>query len=313
MLKVSIIIPCYNQAEFLADTLSNLQKQTLSDFECIVVDDGSTDDSADIVRVFACLDSRFCLVQKENGGTASARNLGLKRAKGEYIQFLDADDGIDVDKLRRQVELMEKTNVDVSYTDFLHFREDVPGEIVYVPHSKIKSRALCGLRFSLLTRWGIDFSLPPGAFLYRRTFIESHNLHFFEEIRFREDWNFHLEVSKCKPKICSLPDYVGAFYRINPKGKTSSAQKITSGNIMFLEYKCHQLHGTELILWAYRMSCELLMLLGRCVKYHSFSGLSLLGKLFSSSRSTVLFVLAVFLLPLAFVHTLIRSVIEYTL
>ena len=72
---VSIIIPCYNQAEFLPDTLANLQQQTMQDFECVVVDDGSTDNSAEIVRKTAAVDPRFRLVQKPNGGSATARKL----------------------------------------------------------------------------------------------------------------------------------------------------------------------------------------------------------------------------------------------
>ena len=87
MPKVSIIIPCYNQAEFLLQALEALQKQTLKDFECIIVDDGSTDSSAQIADEFIKQDNRFRLIRKPNGGTATARNMGLRTATGNMYSF----------------------------------------------------------------------------------------------------------------------------------------------------------------------------------------------------------------------------------
>ena len=313
MRKVSIIVPCYNQAEFLPSTLECLSKQTLSNFECIIVDDGSTDNSATIAEEFARQDARFSVLRKENGGTATARNRGLRHATGEYIQFLDADDEIEKDKLRRQTEFMDSRNLDVTFTDFLHFREDEQSKRTYVPHSKVKSRALLGLHFSLLTRWGVDFSLPPCAFLYRREFLEEHDLHFSESIRYREDWDFHLSVSKAKPRMARMDGYVGAYYRINMKGKTSSADKLTRGNIGYVAYKCHQLNAIDSLLLAYRLSCEVLLLLGRCAKYRKLSSLKLLSELFTGFRSVMLFIVSILLLPLAFIHVCVRVICEYTL
>ena len=313
MIKVSIIVPCYNQAEFLPSTLKSLSGQSLDDFECIIVDDGSTDNSASIAEEFARQDARFSVLRKENGGTATARNMGLRHATGEYIQFLDADDEIEKDKLRRQTAFMDSRNLDVTFTDFLHFREDGQSGRTYVPHSWVKSRALLGLHFSMLTRWGVDFSLPPCAFLYRREFLEKHDLHFSESIRYREDWDFHLSVSKAKPRMARMDGYVGAYYRMNMKGKTSSADKITRGNIGYMVYKCRQLGVLDFILLAYRLSCEVLLLLGRCAKYRKLSALRLLSELFTGFRPTLLFVIAIVLLPLSFLHICVRVICEYTL
>lgn len=313
MRKVSIIVPCYNQAEFLPSTLKNLSEQTLGDFECIIVDDGSTDNSASIAEEFAKNDPRFSVVRKENGGTATARNKGLRYATGEYIQFQDADDEIDSNKLRRQTVLMDSKNLDVTFTDFLHFREDDSAGRTFVPHSKVKSRALFGLHFSLLTRWGVDFSLPPCAFLYRREFLEKNNLRFSESIRYREDWDFHISVSNAHPKLERIDGYVGAYYRMNIKGKTSSADKITMGNIGYLAYKCRLVGLVDFILLAYRLSCEVLLLLGRCAKYRKLSTLRLLSGLFSGFRPALLFVVSILLLPLSFLHVCVRVLCEYTL
>ena len=103
-MKVSIITPCYNAAPYIETTISSVQQQTLSDWEMIIVDDGSTDNSAEIIRQIAQHDLRIKLTQKENGGSASARKLVLSIAQGEYIQFLDADDRLDKNKLQLQIK-----------------------------------------------------------------------------------------------------------------------------------------------------------------------------------------------------------------
>lgn len=107
--KISVIIPVYNASGLLPDCLQSIALQTWTDLEVLLVDDGSTDDSAGICRSFCEKDSRFRLLQKENGGVSSARNLGLKEATGDYIAFVDADDWLCPEMLEHQVECLEKT------------------------------------------------------------------------------------------------------------------------------------------------------------------------------------------------------------
>ena len=90
---VSIIIPVYNTPEKkLCRCLDSIIAQSYKDYECIVVDDGSTDDSSVIIDEYVTSDARFKVIHKENGGVSSARNCGLKMAKGEWIVFVDSDD-----------------------------------------------------------------------------------------------------------------------------------------------------------------------------------------------------------------------------
>jgi glycosyltransferase involved in cell wall biosynthesis len=108
---VSIIIPAYNAAGFVATTLSSVQQQTYTQLEIVVVNDGSTDSTAEIVGQYAQSDPRIKLLSKTNGGVAAARNWGLKHAQGEYVAFLDADDIWHPTKIERQLEtLLEATN-----------------------------------------------------------------------------------------------------------------------------------------------------------------------------------------------------------
>src|ERR1051326_2860273 len=102
---VSVIIPAFNAARFLAQTLQSVRDQTHSHFEAIVVDDGSSDETAAIGKRFAAQDARFTLLQQENAGSCAARNVALERARGDWIAYLDAADFWFPQKLERQLGL----------------------------------------------------------------------------------------------------------------------------------------------------------------------------------------------------------------
>ena len=97
MPKVSIVVPVYNSGKYLDKCLESIRNQTLEDFECILVDDGSSDSSGSICDSFSCRDKRFSVIHLENGGVSRARNHGIRKAEGEYIGFVDSDDWIDPD------------------------------------------------------------------------------------------------------------------------------------------------------------------------------------------------------------------------
>src|SRR5690606_36436728 len=89
---VTIIIPCYNAEKYIAETIESVINQTYKNWELIVVNDGSTDNSPDIIKEFVANDNRIAFIDKPNSGVSDSRNKGLEKAKGEYIAFLDADD-----------------------------------------------------------------------------------------------------------------------------------------------------------------------------------------------------------------------------
>lgn len=314
MPKVSIIIPCFNQEEYLKEALQELQSQTLQDFECIIVDDGSTDSSAEIAEQFCRKDARYRLIKKSNGGTASARNAGLSVAQGEYIQFLDADDYLHSEKLKHQICLMEENKWDVSYTEYAHFK-DLNGKRIMVPHISLTTQVTFSMLFTLLTRYGVDFSVPPLAFLYRHDFLTSHRIRFTEEIRFREDWDFILNIFAL-PSVRWGSDrsYVGAYYRQNPQGKTSSAYKLSDGNMRYIVFKAQRLPVLYLIPWAFRLSCEFTLITGRAVKHHSMSAFKPIGRLCESLsiRTAYITLLTIIMLPLCILYVLLRSLLVYT-
>jgi glycosyltransferase involved in cell wall biosynthesis len=137
---VSVIIPCFNNASTIEETIASVQNQTFKSFEIIVVDDGSTDGSIDVVNQIIAQDAdkKISVYQQQNSGPSKARNLGASYAKGKYLMFLDADDLIHTDYLQLTVDLLEKEdalNVVYSKAAFFDARK---GEWKLKPFSRKK-------------------------------------------------------------------------------------------------------------------------------------------------------------------------------
>ena len=118
---ISIIVPIYNVEKYLRQCLDSIQDQTYQNFECLLINDGSSDNSADICREYVSKDSRFRYIEKENGGVSSARNLGIEHSKGEYITFIDSDDWVDSDYLEVLYTALIDENADISVSTYKRF------------------------------------------------------------------------------------------------------------------------------------------------------------------------------------------------
>jgi glycosyltransferase involved in cell wall biosynthesis len=121
---VSVIMPAYNAGRHVAESVRSVQAQTFDRWELVVVDDGSTDETGEVVQSLASVDARVRYVRRPNGGQAAARNTGLGAARGTLVAFLDADDLWLSDKLAAQLEVLERTGVDLVYTDGYIFSDD---------------------------------------------------------------------------------------------------------------------------------------------------------------------------------------------
>lgn len=124
MPKISIIVPVYNMEQFLGRCLDSILSQTFQDFEVLLVNDGSTDNSGQICREYARKDPRIVLIDKENGGLSSARNSGLDAAKAEYVGFVDSDDHIAPDMYQFLYQNLVKHDADISICSFYFKYED---------------------------------------------------------------------------------------------------------------------------------------------------------------------------------------------
>jgi glycosyltransferase involved in cell wall biosynthesis len=121
MAKISVIIPSYNRASLISATIENMLSQTLPPFEVIVVDDGSTDNSVEVIRQFG---DRVKLIQQPNQGPGPARNAGFKASRGEYIQFMDSDDLASLNKLEVQYNALQSSGADFAYCPWVRSTVD---------------------------------------------------------------------------------------------------------------------------------------------------------------------------------------------
>lgn len=124
MAEVSIITPCYNSAKFLQETMDSVLQQTFTDWEWLITDDFSTDDSVEIIRTVD--DPRIkIIISKENGGAGSARNQSLELAQGRFITFLDADDYWEPNFLEEMIRFMKTENAELAYSNYARCDENL--------------------------------------------------------------------------------------------------------------------------------------------------------------------------------------------
>jgi len=143
-------MPAYNAGKYIADSIRSVQAQTYADWELVVVDDGSTDDTAEVVRGFAAGDARVRLVSQPNGRLGRARNNGIAHARGEFVAFLDSDDLWVERKLELQLKAFAETGAGLVFTDGFIFKDDDTGDesqTFNVPRGRLAGRELFDLLF----------------------------------------------------------------------------------------------------------------------------------------------------------------------
>jgi glycosyltransferase involved in cell wall biosynthesis len=173
MPTVSVIVTCFNYGQYLNDALRSVKQQTFESWECIVVDDGSTDDTRDIATAWSVKDKRFKYIYQENSGVSSARNTGLNEACGHYIQILDADDLLEIDKLKTDVNILDNTNENISTYSSYTIKKETMSEAFIKKASEESVRPRKDLLASLVWDWERTLSIPPHCFMHRRSTIHA--------------------------------------------------------------------------------------------------------------------------------------------
>ena len=213
---VSIIIPCYNQAGFVEETLLSVFNQEYSDWECLLIDDGSTDNTAEILKEWTKKDNRFSYYKKENSGVSAARNFGLGKAKGDFIQFLDADDLVAADKLSNSVDAIQKHTVDIVCSNYLMFSNSIANALSPFSHlEKFEFNF-----YNLARYWNDGFTVPIHCWFFKAALFE--DIQFPEDLTAQEDWVVWMRIFQNSPKTYYIPKHL-AFYRINPDGRTNTS------------------------------------------------------------------------------------------
>ena len=205
----SIIVPIYNAAPYLRQCLDSLLAQTVTDWEAILVDDTSGDESAEIAAEYVRKDARFTLLQQpHNQGQSAARNRGLAQAKGEYVAFLDSDDWWEKDYLAQHLAAINGCDMVQS-----GYRRIAP----FPPYGHPFPQKGKGYIHEKKTPWHKWQFTSACMRLYKRSAIEGLR---FEEGTFYEDILWTVDLLQRKPRI-QMVQYIGYNYRLNPQSTTS--------------------------------------------------------------------------------------------
>ena len=219
---VSVILPNRNYADFISDAINSIKAQTLSDWECIIIDDASTDNSVDVIKNLIDGDNRFKLVvNKESVGVSATRNIGLDMAKGEYIAFLDSDDCYTEYFMEMLVNLARKTDADIVGST-VRF---VDGYFQFKP---------CNTKWNtndyIVFDNPIDMEMAPQnrkwiwiwRRIYKRSLLE--NVRFHDEMKINgDDITFMLDLVWRVPKIIES-NFDAVYHRVHPLSITSEYQ-----------------------------------------------------------------------------------------
>ncbi|MEO9145227.1 MAG: glycosyltransferase family 2 protein [Ginsengibacter sp.] len=210
--KISVIIPCYNQGHFLSEAVLSVLAQNYGNWECIIVNDGSHDNTEEISLDFAKKDKRIIYIKKENGGLSSARNLGMDHTKGDYIQFLDSDDKIASTKFT--TSLKKSSNADVIISDFVMFNDTVSN--IILPFKL--SEAILNFE-NILMGWDVEFVFPPHSGIFKANLFKG--IRFDETLKAREDWLMWLQIFKKNINAVFIDEPL-ALYRSSPKSMSQN-------------------------------------------------------------------------------------------
>lgn len=225
-IKVSVIVPVYNVEKYIEECIKSILSQSLKEIEIIIVNDGTKDKSMEVIKNLL-EDERIIVINKQNGGLSSARNEGLKIAKGEYIAFVDSDDYIDTKMLEELYKVTENKKYDIVFSNFIPFSEKGLNK-----EEEYKDR-LQGLKNN--AGFGREVYIPELTVvwnkIYKRNFLKEQNLLFTERI-IHEDNNFTLKAFLLSDKVYYLQK--GLYFYRNREGSIINSLKIEK---QYLSYK----------------------------------------------------------------------------
>jgi len=217
---VSVIVPCYNQGRFVGEALESVFGQTYARVEVILVDDGSTDDLEAALKPFAGRRS-LRVIRQENRGLTAARNRGLAEAQGSLLQFLDADDWLDPEKLARQIAVLAANpEVGLVYSDYYLVYNNVD----LCERDTVADRCDDPFNPDLFLTWWIQGVFPPCAALVRTEWIQRVG-GFNTQLQAYEDYEFWLRLSAHGCQVRYLPDRL-AYYRQHDGSMTADSQRL---------------------------------------------------------------------------------------
>ncbi len=277
MSKISVIVPVYNSEEFLTESINSILNQSFTDFDVICINDGSTDQSLRMLNNFKKRDSRIKVIDKENSGCGSARNVGIENAEGDYIYFFDPDDFIREDAFEKLYENAKNNDSDMVFSQISWYREgerinlDKPGIELEKEFDDVDFNNFT-FTYKDIPRYVINSYFAPWIKLFKKDFLKvENNFRFQENIAF-DDVPFHVETIIKAKRISFVPE---TFYQyrtsnINSVSNTSTnsidilricdiVENILKQNNIFEEFKSYfyEFKIVQLILYVISSNSEM--------------------------------------------------------
>ena len=221
MYKLSVIIPVYNVENYLNECLDSVINQTLEDMEIICIDDGSTDNSPYILKEYQKKDSRIKIITKENGGQATARNLGIKEVQGEYITFVDSDDFIEPTMFEKLYTKSKDNNLDIAMCKIATYdnqTEEIKNNVWYYMLGVFRDFEKDIFNHKDTKEFTCHIAVTPYNKIYKTTLLKENNILFPEGLIFEDEKFFY--DTYLRAKRVSIVDEFLYYYRINRKGST---------------------------------------------------------------------------------------------
>lgn len=262
---ISVIVPVYNVEEYLEECLESIKRQTYTDIEVILVNDGSTDRSKEICERYCEKDSRFKLVNQENKGLSGARNRGMLESKGEFISFVDSDDVLKEDMLDQLMKQMTSEDIDIVECWYTNEKQElelsIPKNVKTIFQGDSKE-ALVSLCKDNIVR------LNAVAKLFRRQVIV--NFPFLEGL-FYEDVYGGIGILKHIRKMVKI-NYIGYYYRVRQGSIMNREFNIKNLDLFTICDKLEQLYQGDTFALAYIHRRLFHLVLMHIVDYHIFEG-----------------------------------------
>ncbi len=210
-MKVSIIIPTYNSEDFIRQTIDSVLDQSYTNWECLVIDDGSIDQTVQVIKEYMLVDQRIQLIEKkENSGAADTRNRGIKEAKGQYIAFIDSDDVWHKDKLKKQLMFMQENSCSISFTNYYLVLNDMQ-----TPFDSLQKKVCYPdiLRFNYLACSTVMYD----QFALGKVYMPN--------IRSRQDWGLWISLIKKAKYALGMNDYL-MYYTVRDNSISSKKSRL---------------------------------------------------------------------------------------
>ena len=218
MHRISVIVPVYNTEKYIHRCIDSILSQTFTDFELLLVNDGSKDNSGAICDEYAAKDSRVRVFHKENGGVSSARNMGLDNAKGEWICWVDSDDYIDPIMLEKLYKSAIDNDADISYCNF----KMVSNETMEIYHL----RGCSSDKFTTLIDWICEPWTICWASIFKTSLYKEHNLKYLSEFNYCEDFYISIVLRYYAKRVINIEEPLYFYNRCNESSITSQDKSI---------------------------------------------------------------------------------------